>query len=95
MEMIEAAAVKYGDLILSVERPGRHHNVFWALDKVIGGQDKMVNARYPFIGTETQGFLTSTGRFVDRLEGCVIARAADQIKHKTGPEDTLFSECMW
>jgi hypothetical protein len=95
METIEAVAVKYGDLILSVEKPGRHHHVFWALDKAIGGQEKMVNGRYPFVGTETQGFITSTGRFVDRIEGCKLARAADQIKHKTGPADMLFSDCMW
>lgn len=39
-----------------------------------------------------QGFVTNTGRFVDREEALLIAQAAGQIKHKHGGPDTLYSE---
>jgi hypothetical protein len=44
-----------------------------------------------------QGFLTSSGRYVDREEGFTIASAAGQIIHKSGNPDTptLYSEDMW
>lgn len=71
-------------VVLSVPRPGRHHHVAW------------------FLGTHAvehhdQGFLTSTGRFVDRYEAYTIADAAGQILVKTGSTHVpaLFSEDVW
>ncbi len=84
MEKIAAAALRKGELILSIPPPARHHTIFWAADAL----------GYPQMHYE-QGFTTTTGRFVDREEGCSIAIAAGQIKEKTGPADILFSECMW
>lgn len=71
-------------IVLSVERPGRHSHVAWWLGK----HD---------VDMRDQGFVTSTGRFVDRKEACVIARAASQVDEakKTQPADTLFSEDLW
>ncbi len=48
--------------------------------------------------TGDQGFVTSDGRFVDRVEGCQIAIKAGQINqarypHQSDPE--LFSEDLW
>lgn len=43
----------------------------------------------------TQGFLTSEGAFVDRVEALAIAQAAGQLICKTQPEDMLFSEDVW
>lgn len=39
-----------------------------------------------------QGFVTSQGRFVDRVEGLAIATAANQIIEKHSPDDELMSE---
>lgn len=73
-------------VILSVPRPGRHHHVAWWLGEHAG-----------YVDERDQGFLTNSGRFVDREEGCRIARAAGQLdgRTKTGGEDTLFSEDVW
>jgi hypothetical protein len=88
IETVTAAAVRFGDdLVLSVARPGRHHNIFWAMVSIA------IDVRTKQSGAP--GFLTSEGRFVDRYEGCRIARAANQILVKTGPEEQLFSEDVW
>jgi hypothetical protein len=39
-----------------------------------------------------QGFITTTGRFVDRVEGLAIAEREGQIIHKHPPFDELLSE---
>lgn len=85
-ERIVAAAIQIDGVTHSLPAPARHHDVMYALD-----EDYWKKC----MGTEESGFLTSAGRFVDREEGCRIARAAGQIKLKTGPEHILFSECMW
>ena len=85
VETIEAAAIIHGDVVYSVPRPGRHHNVCHV----------MVAAGLPTDAQRYQGFVTSTGRYVDRKEAAVIAQAAGQIRVKTGPADTLFSEDVW
>lgn len=86
MERIAAAAMRIGNLVVSMPQPARHHTILWELDRL--GID-------PFIAPDDQGFVTDLGRFVDREEACQIARDRGQIKHKTGPEHILFSECMW
>ena len=89
-ETIECAAIARpqpgGMEVFSIVRPFRHHDVI----KLISAAGKG-----PVTGTDIQGFVTNTGRFVDRQEGCAIARAAGQIVVKHGPDDTLFSEDMW
>jgi hypothetical protein len=84
VERIVAAAMKKGEAIFAVEKPGRHGSIFKALNDI--GME---------LNEDDQGFLTSFGRFVDRRSGCTIARAAGQILKKTGPADVLFSEDMW
>jgi len=94
-ETIVAAAIKVGALICSVERPGRHHDVFNAMLRA-----GFVNR----IGPEQQGFITSHGRFVGRELGRQIAEGADQIiAGRIGPDGVpykaqhpqLFSEDVW
>ncbi len=85
METIERAAIRYKKVAYSVPRPGRHHDVIHLLSKSGVGPDQM----------HDQGFVTSTGRFVDRIEGLAIATAANQIKEKTFPTTELFSEDIW
>ena len=84
-ETIEGVAIKYGRFIVSSPRPLRHHDILHAVR----------NAGMPQEPRPVQGFMTSTGRFVDRAEACRIARTAEQIKTKTGPSDVLFSEDVW
>jgi hypothetical protein len=70
-------------LIFSLRNPNRHCNVF----------DMMGSYREEFRqGVDIQGFVTDSGRFVNRKEAAKIAFAAGQtpVKH-----DVLFSEDVW
>lgn len=42
-----------------------------------------------------QGFLTNNKRFVDRIEGKIIARNANQLLSNCSNSDELYSEDMW
>ena len=46
-------------------------------------------------GENIQGFLTNLNRFVDRKEGWIIAKEAEQIIRVSGTEGTLYSEDLW
>ena len=46
---------------------------------------------YPY-GDEFQGFVTDDGRYVNRAEGLAIAIANNQIFHKNGNKNQLYSE---
>lgn len=87
-ERIVMAAWRENGAIYAVERPGRHHTVFHRM-----GEVGRVSSENP-LACES-GFITSEGRYVDRKEGCIIAKAAGQIIEKHGGADTLFSEDMW
>lgn len=84
-ETIAAAAIKLHDVVYSVEKPARHHHVF----------EYMYNMGVEDHRDHTQGFVTDTGRFVDRKEALAIAKAANQLIRKTSPEYLLFSEDLW
>lgn len=86
-EYILSAAVRSGDLIISIPRPARHHVIM----QEISWQKLALTASHDY----EQGFLTSTGRFVGRIAGCQIAYRANQIINKSGPDNQLFSEDMW
>lgn len=68
--------------IVSLPRPARHGDILH---------------RIPTALASTQGFITSTGRFVNRREGWKIAEAAGQFCEcaPTGSPGTLYSEDMW
>jgi hypothetical protein len=86
-ETITRAAIIYDDVIYSVPPPGRHHTVI-----------QMMSAKglpNEAMRLQNQGFVTSTGRFVDRYEGARIARAAGQIIREPTPPDMLTSEDVW
>lgn len=70
IERIEAVAIRLAGTTWTVPRPGRHHDVFARI--------AIERPELSRIGGE-QGFLTSTGRFVDRAEARKIAEAAGQI----------------
>ena len=86
-ETVARAAIFYNGTIYSVPRPGRHHTVI----------QMMVHDGFPdeAMHLKNQGFVTSTGRFVDRYEAAKIARAAGQIIREPTPPDMLTSEDVW
>lgn len=68
--------------VISAPPPARHHNLF----AVVVGRS-----------ASKSGFLTSTGRFVDREEALRIALASGQplIDHPARHARELFSEDLW
>lgn len=88
-ETIVAAAIFHGATI-SLPPPARHHTILHSLSLVLRGSALNVPP-------QNQGFLTSAGRFVNRVEGFYIAERAGQIVTKSGNpgEPNLYSEDMW
>lgn len=62
----------------------RHHNCFHIISMILGNERQK--------GNETQGFLTSEDRFVDRREAAKIAHEAGQTEKFKGK---LFSEDLY
>lgn len=81
---IIAAAIRNKDgEVFHLLPPARHHNIIHFFGKE---------------NDEQQGFITSSGAFVDRRAALEIAKAAGQMKPRlpggyNGPE--LFSEDLW
>jgi hypothetical protein len=86
MEQIECAAIKFYGRIWALERPNRHYNVI----KFIGDETGWRLCQHE----SNQGFLTNTGRFVDRCEAEEIARNCGQVEGKL-IGSILTSEDMW
>lgn len=84
-ETIDRAAIRAGDIIFKVKRPYRHHHVL--------GVMRLRNVKNP--QRATQGFVTSTGRFVDRIEARRIAHDAGQLLPTASKGDRLFTEDLW
>lgn len=86
-ERIVRAAVLHPDGgVYSVPVPGRHHDVI----RVMGARFRDHEKHCVF------GFLTNTGRFVDREEGHRIAKDSGQIIFRCGGDShTLYSENLW
>ncbi len=66
-------------------RPSRHHHCIHEAWLVHQKQ----------IVTESQGFITSEGRYVDRKEGLEIAIKAGQIIPSRHRGNQLYSESVW
>lgn len=84
VETVTTAAAKVGKRIWSLPAPARHHHVF----RVMGAEG------FKAWGSEETGFLTNTGRYVDRKEAARIAVEAGQITAPKWPPD-LYSEDLW
>lgn len=84
-ELIVAAAIRWGRVVVVAERPGRHADCIWPLHRA--GADH-----------SEQGFMTNRGRFVDRKEAAQIVAATAQGSTRDFGEAyprSLFSEDMW
>lgn len=87
--MIVASAIRRGEKVWSLPRPGRHDGVMW---KMMAEGEPIPYRRDVY----EQGFLTSTGAFVGRAEAARIAFAAGQLKYGlTHKPRELFSEDVW
>lgn len=83
-EYIECAAITHFGKVYALARPARHHDIIGMI---------CYELKTNFVGSGGQGFLTNRGRFVDRLEGEMIARLAGQVDVLIG--SVLTSEDMW
>ena len=86
-ETIVAAAIQIDGVTISLPQPARHGQVLHASEGFIAPG---------FLHSATQGFLTSDGRFVTRVEAKLIAHRAGQhfIRNDPHPRDA-FSEDFW
>lgn len=84
-EKIVAAAIQIEGVTISLPRPARHGEVLICVNMLLPDV---------YQGRETQGFVTSEGRFVNRVQAFQLAWKEKQIiSDRTGPE--LFSEDVW
>lgn len=80
---IQQAAIRQDNVVYTMPRPARHDNI---LCSVMTGVYKHSQAE--------QGFLTSTGQFVNRTEAARIAIEAGQVEKMAHPP-YLYSEDLW
>ena len=80
-EKIVAAAIKLDADVYSLVPPARHHDIIRMMVK---------EGLQPL--SRGQGFLTNTGRFVDRVEAAQIAYTSGQTKSLV---KLLMSEDLW
>lgn len=85
-ERISSAAI-YAGAIISLPPPARHHTILQTMG-IILDIDALEHGH-------NQGFITSTGRYVNRVEAWSIARNAGQIIKNTSGQPELYSEDMW
>ena len=90
MKYITHVAVQFKEVVHSLPKPNRHHNVIRMIAQENGvGID----------GPHKEGFLDNYGTFHNRTSAMLIATSAGQLNRKAGdnhyqgPE--LFSEDLW
>jgi hypothetical protein len=81
------------DLIFSVPRPGRHHNIAYLMHRIDLHLDGPFGSG---LVDYEQGFLLSDGSFATREHALEVAKAAGQIIARCGgDEHALYSENLW
>lgn len=83
---IVAAAIFHG-AVISLPAPARHNTILYSMDVEMG----IDVTKVPPVN---QGFITSEGKFVNRVEAYYIACRAGQIEEKKDAPQ-LFSEDIW
>jgi hypothetical protein len=83
VEHITGVAIRVAERVWQLFWPCRHCHVLHMLSQTVGD-----------IGEHEQGFVTSTGRFVDRIEGAEVALRAGQTARLQWPP-SLYSEDLW
>ena len=91
---ISQAAIKRDNVIWTLPRPARHHNILWAMYDVDNG--KSPDERPIIIPAHgEQGFITNDGAFVSRECAFNIATCAGQFIGKPCAQPKLYSEDLW
>ena len=91
-EKIICSAVKFKDKVWMGHRHGGAINAMHDALSYTMNRKEMNEAQVD----RNQGFVTSTGRYVDRAEAWVIAENAGQIlKREYQTKDCLYSEDVW
>jgi hypothetical protein len=85
-ERVVAAAVQYEGVTFSLPRPARHGQVLHCLLSILPEHA---------IPAVCQGFITSDGRFVNRVQAKHLAHMAGQTPNGTTCELELYSEDLW
>ena len=83
-ERIVSVAISAFGIIASLPAPARHGDVL----------RKLHDFNPMLLGPDTQGFLTSAGRYVNRRDAAAIALAAGQTGGLINAPD-LYSEDLW
>lgn len=86
-ERIIAAAVQIECVTISLPQPARHGQVLHCLETM--------GIPEHYVHTAVQGFLTSAGRFVNRIQAMQIAHIAGQVPNGTTDQRDLFGEDVW
>lgn len=91
--MIVAAAIKFGEVICYVPKPGRHHNVLHGLHNNHSKRTKGYEV-------EVQGFITDDGTFLNRTNAMLhVIDCKQTMQRRIGPGyyagDELYSEDLW
>lgn len=85
VKILCVAVIDGNGKVWSLPPPARHHDVIRAIHK----------AGAPFVqDPKLQGFIESSGRFVGRIEGALVALASGQIEALKWPPN-LYSEDLW
>jgi len=84
-EFITGVAIVADGKLFQLPKPKRHHHCIELAAKQLGKS----------VSNGTQGFMTSTGRYVLREEALIIAKAANQLLPRHQHPRELFSESLW
>ena len=87
LETITGVGIIVDGKLYSLPKPNRHHHLF-----NIAFQDKGSDTT---IVPESQGFITSLGRYVSREEALTLAKRANQLFDRHLHATQLFSESVW
>lgn len=90
MKIITHVAQLFDNMVISLPEPYRHHHVF----KVMTGNPQLPRWDMRQGTHEVQGFLTSEGMFVDRLDALKLFKEYKQTDYDE-PRSELFSENCW
>ena len=85
-EAIVAAAIQWEGVTISLPRPARHGHVLACASQFMPD--------YATSGC-CQGFVTSEGRFVNRIQARQLAHMSGQEPKTTGAAHELYSEDLW
>ena len=86
-ERVDCAAIRVGERVWSLPRPSRHQDVQAAVFRDLRTFHLPSGAR--------EGFTTTKGRFVDRMEAAEIAKATGEKPLRMSFGEALATNDLW